>query len=180
MVSVMGCISRLKMKRNWNGERFALALFEDHHSALELLIFSDVFSAYRDRLQLDQPMVIEAEVKQNQHTGQLRLIAQRMHSIEAMRERFANYLWLHLTWETEQFSDRLLELSEILKAHAGSCRIVIDRTLPQGNMAHLLLGDAWRIRPSDILLSRLKQLLNPNAVCLRYTQFYQKASEQAA
>jgi DNA polymerase-3 subunit alpha len=59
-------------------------------------------------------------------------------------------------------------LEQILQPfRGGQCPVSIEY-LADGAKASLQLGDDWRVKPGDELLIRLRRLLSPEAVMVRY------------
>ena len=82
-----------------------------------------------------------------------------------LRLRVNSYLKQGLN--AEAFSD---ELAQILSTYRdGSCRLQLSYQGP-GAGGTMVLGDEWRVQPTDELLRRLERLLGPGTLEVVYTR----------
>ena len=83
--------------------------------------------------------------------------------IERAREVYAKYLHLKLP-QQQALNGFVPELDRVLAPfREGGTPILLDYHNEQGK-ARVVLGEQWRVRPSDELLSRLRQLLGEEQV----------------
>jgi DNA polymerase III subunit alpha len=132
-------------------------------------LFSEVYEQNRDLLLKDTLVVVEGGLGVDDFSGQMRLTAESVFSIEQARARFARALALKLIWREDgqiNYADLLMEL---LKPYAGgSCPVSIHYRGADAETG-LVLGDAWRVTPSDELLRRLRSRLGVECVTMQYS-----------
>ena len=103
------------------------------------------------------------------------LRASEVQTLEQAREKAADHLLLHLDLGAakrhKKGAEILQQLREILTLYRGGrLAIQMEYRSPQGQ-ARFLLGDDWRVQPTDELIKRLRQLLGQEAVKVAYSRF---------
>ncbi len=169
---VAGLIVDLRTRQSRSGKRMAFASLDDRTGRLEVAVYPEVFDQSRDVLTKDALVVVEGTLTFDEYSGHNRLTAERIHSIEAARGRFAKQLVI--AWRAAGVANRpnecgpLEELRALLKPfQGGACPIVIDYR-SDAAATRLRLGEVWRVHPGDDLLQRLKKRLGPESVRVVY------------
>ncbi|WP_139558117.1 DNA polymerase III subunit alpha [Methylotetracoccus oryzae] len=171
-VVVAGLVVELRTRQSKSGKRMAFATLDDRTGRVEVAVFSEAFDQSREALIKDALVVVEGTLALDDFTGQTRLSAERVHSIEAARARFARQLVIDWPVGAAAAPDaeagRVGQLRAVLKPfQGGGCPIVIDYR-GAGAETRLQLGAEWRVRPAEDLLQRLKKTLGPDRVRLLY------------
>jgi len=168
---VAGLVVELRTRQTKQGKMMGFATLDDRTGRLEVAAFSGVFEKYRNLLNKDNILVAEGSLAIDEFSNGLRMTAEKIYSIEDARDQFAR--GIQLTWNEAQWPaerDFVGELCEILQPfRGGQCPIYLDY-VTLNDKAALQFGEAWRVRPSDELLQRLRRLLPPEAVVMRYKQ----------
>ncbi|MFO1417392.1 MAG: DNA polymerase III subunit alpha [Methylotetracoccus sp.] len=171
-VVAAGLIVDLRMRQSKSGKRMAFVTLDDRTGRLEVAVYPEAFEQYCECLGKDALIVVEGALAVDEFSGQQRLTAERIDSIESARSRFARHLLID--WPVggadprEPEAGMLQELQGLLKPfQGGGCRILIDYRAP-GVGTHLQLGDAWRVHPGDDLLQRLRKRLGAQHVRVVY------------
>jgi DNA polymerase-3 subunit alpha len=166
---VAGLIVEMRTRQTKQGKMMGFATLDDRTGRLEVAAFSGIYDKYRDLLSKDTILIAEGSLAMDDFTNSLRMTAEKLYSMEQAREMYAR--GIALSWNSEEWpQDRSFfeELANILKPFCGGqCQISIDYTAATAK-ATLLLGDDWRVHPSDELLIRLRRLLPADAVQVRY------------
>lgn len=169
---VAGLVVDLRVKQNKNGKRMGFVTLDDRSGRLEVAVYSEVYEQYREQLVKDVLLVVEGGLGLDDFSGQMRLTAERLSSIEQARAQSARALVVKLVSsalpgaEQASYADML---TEILKPYTGGpCPISVHYRGAAAETA-LLLGDAWRVRPSDELLRRLRARLGAECVTMQYS-----------
>jgi DNA polymerase-3 subunit alpha len=161
----------LRTRQSKTGKRMAFATLDDRTGRVEVAVFSEAFEQSREALIKDALVVVEGTLAMDDFTGQTRLSAERVHTIEAARARFARQLLIDWPVEVtapEAEAGRVGQLKVVLKPfQGGGCPIVIDYR-GAGAETRLQLGAEWRVRPAEDLLQRLRKTLGPDRVRLLY------------
>jgi DNA polymerase-3 subunit alpha len=169
---VAGLIVDLRTRQSKSGKRMAFASLDDRTGRLDVAVYPEVLEEHREVLSKDALVVVEGALALDEFSGHYRLTAERIHSIETARGRFAKQLVI--AWRTGGVAGRpnepapLEELRALLKPfQGGACPIVIDYR-GDGAATRLQLGEVWRVHPGEDLLQRLKKTLGPESVRVIY------------
>jgi len=165
-VLVAGIVTAVRTQTSRRG-KMAIVTLDDGGASAEIVVFSEMFDAARNLLREDQLVVVEAKIMQrNGDDGQaqgLRIVAEAVHDIAAIRKRYAKSLRLGCNGGAD--AARLAEMLEPFRN--GSCPIVVEYR-NNGVGGDLELPDAWRVNLEDPLLARLKDWLAPENVRVVY------------
>src|SRR5690606_11142426 len=129
--------------------------------------FSEAYAQYHDKLVKDAVVVLTGEVGEDRFNGGLKITVRNLQTLDEVRQERADSLVLRL--QQPAAGVRLVEqLAEALhpRDHNG-CPVRIEYT-GAGARGVLVLGEAWRVKPTDELLRRLRDCLGPEAVALSY------------
>ncbi len=166
-VIVAGLVAGLRTMFTKRGDRIAFIVLEDNSTKIELTVFSELFDQYKSVLMKDAIIVTEAEVSMDNFTGNYKLIAKTIYTLEQARDKFARSIQLNL--EGHVFNDQMLNnLSSILMPfRSGKCSVNIRYQMNNAS-ALLQLGDEWRVRLTEDLLQSLRNLLGQEQVKVIY------------
>jgi DNA polymerase-3 subunit alpha len=165
-------VVELRTKQNKNGKRMAFATLDDRTGRLEVAVFSEVFEKYRDYLSKDALLVAEGTLAMDDFSGQLRLSAERLFSIEQARAHFAKHLLIQWSAvngvDSSDGKDFAAELQDLLQPFQGGvCPVCIEYRGPT-SQSMIQLGESWRIHPGDTLLTRLQKRIGADRVRMLY------------
>ena len=146
------------------------ATLDDKSGRLECAVFGETYDQYRDIFVRDNLIVAEGALALDNFSGALRLTVEKLYTMDQARENFARAL--HLKWDTSDSTEdsaRFIEkLTEVLTPFkGGGCPVSLTYTSKEAK-GDVQLGDAWRVKPTDELITKLKWLLGTNAVEIRY------------
>ena len=165
-----GLVVEMRTRQTKQGKTMGFATLDDRSGRLELAIFGEAYEKYRDLLSKDALLVAEGAVNIDDFTGMLRLTVEKLYSMEEARSQYARCILFE--WP-EQKQDSVIkefveQLTEILRPFKGGrCPVVVNYRSAQAR-AVLQFGDDWRLYPTDELLNRLKRLLSPASVEVKY------------
>ncbi len=169
-VVVAGLVVELRAKQNQNGKRMAFATLDDRTGRMEVAVFAEAFDQYREYLVKDTLLVAEGNLSWDDFANQLRLSADKLMSIDQARVAFARRLTLR--WPATAANGQAAGLVESLQTamtpfRGGPCPVFIEY---RANDAESLiqLGEEWRLRPEQTLLSQLESRLGTGAVQVHY------------
>lgn len=154
-------IRKIETKR---GKKLVILGIEDSTQRLDVVVYGEVFEAFKHPLAVGEVIVIEGEVAHDDYNGGVKMMGNQLYTIAAARSKWARFLELGLNPTNIEL---LPSLNALLKAHAGVCAVQILYRNEQAQ-ALLSLGKAWHVNPDDELLSLLKGLLGEEQVILRY------------
>ena len=163
-----GLVVEVRTRQTKNGKTMGFATIDDRTGRLEIATFGDVYEKYRSVFTRDSLLIAEGALGIDDYLGTLRLTVEKLYSMEQAREVFARsvqLVWNAAEHDAPGFVARLMAVLEPFKG--GGCPVGISYTSGVAK-ANLLLGDEWRIHPTDELVARLKTLLGSEAVEVRY------------
>ncbi len=163
-VRLAGVIHALKLKNNKAGKRYATFQLEDRQGAVECIAWPETYQKYESTIAGDEPVVARGKLDVDDERAQIILDeirplgaalteAVREVRIHAPRDRMAN--------------GELAQLKELLRRHNGQSLIYLHLDFEDGREAIFLLGDSYRVSPTESFVAELEQLLAPNSVQLR-------------
>jgi len=169
--SVAGLVHQLSVRKGARGRMASLTL-DDRTGRIEVTCFNDVFEEARALLQPDAILVISGNLRPDEYTGGIGLIARNVQTLEQARAARAAYLALTLDLCDPAAHaaglERVQQLHQLLQPYSGdgiALRLTYRRPGCEGR---LRFGDDWRVQPDDALLKRLAQLLGDDAVAVIY------------
>ena len=165
-----GVVMETRTKMGGRG-KMAFVLLDDGTEAREVMVYSEVLDANRGKIVTDEVLVVEGKISNDEFSGGLRIIAERLLTLGEARSRFARALELRLSAElagaggTVAAAGKLQTLLEPFRE--GGCPIRV-RYRNAAAEAELPFGDGWRVRLDDALLDSLREWLSPEAVEVVY------------
>ena len=165
-VVIVGILLAIRNLVTRSSKRMAVLTLEDRTGIIEVTLFSDLYHRVSGVLDKNTILVVHGAVRKNDFTDGLKIVADLIYTLDKVREQ-AKRLLIRVTAEKEV--NRLLtELPAVVKEYLkGPCPIAIAY---QGKTAsvELMLGETWRIKPSEKLLNQLIQLYGKEKVELEY------------
>ena len=157
---VAGLVVEIRTRQTKQGKTMGFATIDDRTGRLEIAAFGDKYETYRSIFSRDSLLVAEGALAIDDFSGNLRLNVETLYSMEQAREQFAR--GLQISWVVERQASGSQEFISVLQTalqpfKGGACPVGVNY-VSQAASASLQLGDDWRIRPTDELLSRLRRL----------------------
>ncbi|KPK55969.1 MAG: DNA polymerase III subunit alpha [Thiotrichales bacterium SG8_50] len=166
-VTVAGLIVAMRTMNTKRGDRMAFITIDDRSARIELAVFSDIFQRHRDLLAKDRLIVVEGEVSVDEYSGGYRMSAREIHGIEDARARFGKRLVIQVDASKAGNGFVAALASTLGPFREGHCPVELAYR-GQGAKANLMLGDEWRVHPSDELLHRLGELAGRDNINVLY------------
>ena len=159
-------IAGLVVAMRRQGGRAFLTL-DDRSARVEMPLFDENFQRYRHLLIKDALLVVEGSLAPDDYTGGVRITPRAIHAMDDARESWVRKLVVLLE-NDGQGEDPVAELERVLAPwRGGNCRVgVVYRNLTAE--ARLMLGDEWKVKPSEELVRRLRRWLGADNVKLVY------------
>jgi len=164
---VAGLVVAQRTMQTRRGDRMAFVTLDDRTGRLELAVFSDLYAQSRELLAKDTLLVVEGQVSVDEYTGGFKMSAEKLYNIDQARAAFSARLVIDVN--ADQAGNGFVEeLKEILRPAAqGKCPVHLHYQSPQAE-AEIVLGDEWRISPTNTVLERLTRLAGERSVHLIY------------
>ncbi len=166
-VITAGLIVAIRTMKNKNGGRMAFITLDDQTARLEVRVFAEVYQQYQEQLQPDKLVVIQGKIGQDNFTGGLAATAETVYDMTRAREMCGKSLVVSVANDAGT-DDWVLALREILVPFRdGLIPLEVDYTNQKARTL-LSLGEEWKIKPSDALLSDLASSPIVTSVRMKY------------
>ncbi|OOZ37087.1 DNA polymerase III subunit alpha [Solemya velesiana gill symbiont] len=171
-VMVAGLALSVSHRQTQRG-RMGTVTLDDRTARIEATLFSEVYETYRELLVGDKILAVSGTLNYDEYRGGLSIRVDHLMEFEQARDAYASYLRLQVDWNRFQDGSYsaagfVRELSQLLATYqGGNCglRLTYSGTTAMGTM---MLGDEWRVRPTDELIKRLERMLGPGRVEVVY------------
>ncbi|TAN56055.1 MAG: hypothetical protein EPN19_01650 [Betaproteobacteria bacterium] len=164
-VLVAGIVVEARPQMTRRGRMMVVKL-EDRSAQLEVTVYSEVLDAQRERLKTDALLLVRGKVQRDMVTGGVRMIADELLDLAAVRARYAAKLRIAMNGQAD--AQRLKELlTPYLAADGPACAVVVHYENGDAS-CDVALGATWRVRPDDRLISELQAWLAPDNVQVVY------------
>ncbi len=160
--TVAGLVLEIRRRPN----RVTLIL-DDRSARLEVSLYEETFQQHRDIIVKDAILIVEGTLRFDDFIEAWRLQAKTLMDIDRARERYARRLWLKWPAEFDQ-PQGLARFEQMLKPYLrGPCgvSVVLNRAEYSG---HMHLSDAWSVRPTRELLTKLSSMVGREGWYLVY------------
>jgi DNA polymerase-3 subunit alpha len=144
-----------------------VVMLDDGTAQVEISVFNELYDKHRDKLKEDSLLVVLAgKVQNDEFSGGLRVTADDLLDLAALRGRYAARLRIAVNGQAD--AKRLQQvLAPYRMAGGGACQVVVS--YHNGVAAcDVALGETWRVRPDTRLLADLQEWLTPENVELVY------------
>jgi DNA polymerase-3 subunit alpha len=164
-VWMAGVVAAARMQMTRRGRMLVVTL-DDATAQVEITVFNELFEKERDKIKEDALLVVAGKVQRDEFSGGLRVSAEEVLDLEAMRGRFASRLRISMNGQAD--ARRLQELLAPYRASGGgACQVVVAYRNATA-ACDVALGEAWRVRPDSRLIAELGAWLAPENVQLVY------------
>lgn len=173
-----GLIVNLRTVQTRNHDRMLILSLEDRTGRQEIVVFSDLYRLYKDKLLKDELMIFEGEVQADDFSGGFKIRCTSVMDLDMARMRYGKSLKIVIEASllTEGFSERLStimepfrvkEITENIQEQACKVRVVYKQvTLKTEAVIHL--GTEWCLRPVQALLDALTKTAGVQEVSIQY------------
>jgi len=162
LVMLAGTVTDVRTQMTRRG-KMAFVVLDDGRAQQEVSIFNELFESVRHKLKTDEPLLIEGKVSRDDFRDGLRVIAERIITLPEARSRFAKALRLSLNGAARE-PNLTQRLKAILGPYAGEGCGVRLRYRNHAAECEISMGEAWRVRLEDDLLTQLREWLHPENV----------------
>jgi len=147
--------------------RMAIVTLDDRTARMEVTLFADLFEGGRGLINKDKVLVVKGKLALDDYTGNFRLTAEELFTMDMAREYFARRLVIKLD-QTRGRNGFVQSLAEVLGPFKeGRCPIWVQYQ-GEGAQVKMPLGGEWKVHPTDELLHRLRGLADESRVWMEY------------
>ncbi len=144
--------------------RMMSVLLDDGTAQLEVSVFNELFEKHRDKLKEDALLIVQGKVQRDDFAGGMRVTADELYDLPALRARFAARLRLEMNGKAD--AKQLMDLLAPYRT-GGACPVFVHYETGAA-ACDVALGEAWRVRPDAQLIERLGAWLAPENVQVVY------------
>ncbi|MEO8165390.1 MAG: DNA polymerase III subunit alpha, partial [Betaproteobacteria bacterium] len=167
--NIAGVVESVRMQKTASG-RMMVMMLSDGTARVEVVVYDEILDRHRSLVREDAIVLVEAKVRSFRRGGDegednvvMRIAAEKIHDLAGVRERFGRNLKLSMNGAAD--AKRLKKVLEPYRN--GSLRVLIAYTNGSA-AAEFDLGEEWKIRPDDNLMSELGKWLEPGNVQVVY------------
>ncbi len=162
-VWLAGVVSAARSQMTRRG-RMMSVLLDDGTAQLEVSVFNELFEKHRDKLKEDALLIVQGKVQRDDFAGGMRVTADELYDLPALRARFAARLRLEMNGKADA-----RQLMDVLAPYrsGGACPVYVHYETGAA-ACDVALGEAWRVRPDAQLIERLGAWLAPENVQVVY------------
>ncbi len=167
-VLLAGIVTATRTQMTRRGKMIVVTL-DDGTAQVEMTVFNELYDAERAKIRVDDPLIVEGKVSRDDFSGGLRVVADKLMTLAEARGRYAKSLRLALNGKVSLGDTAAAEKLRVLLApyRNGVCPVRV-RYRNEEAECELPLGDDWRVRLDDELLSGLQQWLQAENVEVVY------------
>ena len=166
-----GLVVAVRFKITSRG-KMAFVQLDDGSAQLEVSVFNEVYEAERNKIKVDDVLIIEGKVQRDDFAGEgkVRVVAERLLTLAEARGRFARQLCISLNGQASGPNAKAAaqRLRAILAPYTpGNCPVRLSYRNAEA-ICELTLGDNSRVRLEDELLASLGDWLSSENVNIQY------------
>jgi DNA polymerase III subunit alpha len=166
-VIVAGLVVAIRTRNSRRGDRIAFITLDDRSGRIEIAVFTEAYNKYRNLIVKDKLLIVEGTVSVDEYSGGFKMSAEQIFDIDQAREQYARRLEIGI--DSAQLGNGFPgSLAQVLEPfREGRCQVCVEYH-GDAALAKLLLGPEWRVRPSELLLHRLRELAGKDKVRVVY------------
>ncbi|MCA1324815.1 DNA polymerase III subunit alpha [Herbaspirillum sp. alder98] len=161
--SLAGIITGVRVQMTQRG-KLVICTLDDGTGVIEASIYSEVFEPIKHLIKEDELLVLQGRVSEDRFNGGLRVSAEKVMDLGAARIQYG----VRMVVQLKQAVDPAM-LRDTLSAHRQDQGLpFVMRYLRDDAGCEVMLGDNWRINPSDSLQTTLVASFGKEAVVVEY------------
>ncbi|MGD1524444.1 DNA polymerase III subunit alpha [Vibrio harveyi] len=167
-VNIVGLVVDVNISTSKSGH-YARLKIDDKSRQIDVMVFNKTFHHCQELLLKGECINIEGKLVMDKKTGTHKLIAFKVQSIDALRERSVDYLQLNLDSKTLN-QDKIKLLKELITNHPeGGCKLRATYKKPDGGVTDIALGNK-DLKLNNDLLDKLSNLFGREQVDIIYKE----------
>ncbi|HZT77771.1 MAG TPA: DNA polymerase III subunit alpha [Vicinamibacterales bacterium] len=164
--AIGGIVATLRPLKTKKGDRMAVFTLEDSGGSVEIVVFPETFGRCGQHAEVGKLVLVRGKLERDDETT--RILASEIAPIDAVRERLAREVSIHLRKPADR--PTLEALGEIFSRHRGDRKVSFE--VETGEAPHKLrvkvdVSSQIRVRPSPDLIAAIEQVVGAGAVELR-------------
>jgi DNA polymerase-3 subunit alpha len=164
-VWLAGIVAEARIQMTRRGRMLVIKL-DDATAQVEISAYAELLEKSRDRVREDSLLVVLGKVQRDEFTGGMRVIAEDLLDLAALRSRYATELRLDMNGQAD--AKRLMTMLTPYRAAQAMCQVLVHYENGAAS-CDVRLGDGWRVSPDERLLGELSAWLAAENVRLVYS-----------
>ncbi len=161
--AIAGVVTMYRERPTKRGGKIAFFQLEDASSQIEVIVFPKSFEDVRETLTSDEPVLCTGKVVDEGEDGN--------HAYKMLLESATPLADLRLSKTTRVLiqlnpdaltEEKIAELRSILVRSSGKCTPILFMNIPGRSRAAIVLGNTFKVAPSDELVAALNTLFGPD------------------
>lgn len=162
LTRVGGLVAQLEQKVTKKKKQLmAVMQLEDEASAVEVVVYPEVYSQYGAVLTAEAPVLACGTINQNKDIPNL--VLAEVYPLDQVPALFAERLSLHLAVANAKEA-LLTQIKDLLQAHPGPVPVVICLQFPAGEEVFLSTDRSFKVMPSEALIRALEHIVGEKRV----------------
>jgi DNA polymerase-3 subunit alpha len=167
-----GLLFNMRVRKTKQGKKIVTAVLDDRTARIEVVIYEEAHDKFGYLLNKDKLLIVEGPVSYDDFNGSYSIRANTIYDITQARESFSRCLEINIdkTCANNSWSDTNVtgQLTDVLQVYReGQCPVSIQY-VSETEETRLVLGEEWKVQPSDELLTRLQSLFTEEQVRMVY------------
>ena len=162
-VKAAGLVVATRVMITKRGSKMGLVTLDDKSARLEVMLFTEPFEKFGHMLEKDRILICEGDVSFDDFSGGNRMNARNIIEIGEARSHFAKAVEINVHGD-DVTPDWLQTFEQTLTPwRKGAVPVVINYSKQQAS-GKIVLGEEWRVNPSDELMLALESMLGSTNV----------------
>jgi DNA polymerase-3 subunit alpha len=160
-VKVCGIVTASKTILDRKSKPMAFLTLEDFYGACEVIVFSKVYEAYHEQLQVDAMILVSGRtsVREDEET---KILCDEVVPLQNVTQHYAKNL--HLNMELVGVDDPILnQVTELLEQNPGNCDLYINLKIP-AEQRPVIRSRKIKVNPAPEMIMELRRLLGQENV----------------
>lgn len=166
-VVVAGLVVSATHRQTQRG-RMGTVVLDDRSGRIECTLFSDTYETHRELVSADKILVVSGSLNYDEFRGGLSIRVDNVLTFEQARAHYAGLLNLNVKLnglDAGGFREKLQQILHPFRGGTTGIRLHYQSEQASGD---IVLGQEWRVNPTDELLRRLEHLVGQGAVKVGY------------
>jgi DNA polymerase-3 subunit alpha len=166
--TLAGLVLGVRTRQTQRGDTMAIVTLDDRTGRLEMTLFGDAYTEFKDKIVPDTVIVVEAEAGWDDYNDRPRIRAQRVYSLVEARQALIKGVEFKVTEaQTAAFMANLKSIIRSDLPEKQGCKVWVHYTNDRAN-GLVALDEAHRIPLEDEVLHQLRTTFAENHFKFRY------------
>jgi DNA polymerase-3 subunit alpha len=159
-VRIGGIVRNTKIIKTKKGDLMAFVTLEDLHGAVEITVFSLLYSKVYDLLTDDSAILVQGHLQKEENS--IKLLAESIISMDKAEEAWTTSI--HFKLDVVRTDKKLFEsLNTVFMRHPGSCKAYIHLINSGKTETVIALSDTIKLKAGPLLIREVNRLVGYNA-----------------